>query len=191
MTDYTPAAAWHPDRRPTQVHSVPAYQPADLDGMDEGEHAPDVRMFPQDPAEYLAYPHADTPAVLEHRHAEQWPTLGAAPIGGIILDAGTITPTGASAGSPVYVTVGSKGDAKPWAAGLLISSAVDLSANPVTVVADGNPTGATGLVLPIGLSGAVQLPALWLPVRRATLRFTAAAAVVSYALVGYPLHRGG
>jgi len=113
------------------------------------------------------------------------PLIGAIPFGGIVQNAGAVD-LGDNTTAPRFVNLGSGGIPKPTTIGVFLHTTA--AAGTFELMGDqlGDAPGA-GFVLPIGAA----LPALWLPLRRMTIRNVSGAAGpfrLFYAFVTFPVH---
>lgn len=119
------------------------------------------------------------------------PLIGVVPYGGVVQSAGAHTVGGpTSVGAPLWVMLGSAGEPRPQAMGVLLWSTEAVAALFELVGDDQQDQVAPGMTLPLG--GAALPPPLWLPVRRLVVRGTAAlgAGLATFyaAVIGYPTH---
>lgn len=113
------------------------------------------------------------------------PLIGAIPFGGIVQAAGAVD-LGDGTTAPRYVNLGAGGIPKPTTIGVFLHTIA--AAGTFELMGDqlGDAPGV-GFALPIGAA----LPALWLPLRRITVRNVAGAAGpfrLYYAFVTFPVH---
>lgn len=139
------------------------------------------------------YPEADDPwnpiPVTPDLSVNPVPLIGAIPFGGIVIEAATYSVSFDRVGAPQAVIIGSKGTPRPTVTGMLMYSAEAVGS--FELVGDGQVDQVTtGFALPIGIGR----DPIWFPIRRATIRATAAAAgrafVLSVATIGYPTSDG-